>query len=97
MDFGLSDEQRMITEVTRAFVDAELTPHVSPFNEALTLPSVRGTLDLADPQSLAAIEAEIARQATMLGYLDTFWAFSATALVVLPLIALVRWKRAQAK
>lgn len=27
MDFGLSDEQRMIAEVTRAFVDAELTPH----------------------------------------------------------------------
>jgi hypothetical protein len=31
----------------------------------------------------------------MLGYLDSFWAYSATALVVLPLIALVRWKRAQ--
>ena len=27
MDFGLSDEQRMIAEVTRAFVDAELVPH----------------------------------------------------------------------
>lgn len=27
MDFGLSDEQRMIAEVTRAFVDAELAPH----------------------------------------------------------------------
>jgi hypothetical protein len=29
----------------------------------------------------------------MLGYLDSFWAFSATALIVLPLILLVRWKR----
>jgi acyl-CoA dehydrogenase len=27
MDFGLSDEQRMIADVTRAFVDAELAPH----------------------------------------------------------------------
>ena len=72
---------------------AELSPSVSPYNEALSLPWVRGTLDLADLQSLAAIEAEIARQASMIGYLDSFWAFSATALLVLPLILLVRWKR----
>ena len=71
----------------------ELTPNVSPYNEALALPWVRGPLDLADPQSLAVVEAEIARQASMIGYLDSFWAYSATALVVLPLILLVRWKR----
>jgi DHA2 family multidrug resistance protein len=71
----------------------ELTPNVSPYNEALALPWVRGNLDLADPQSLATLEAEIARQASMLGYLDSFWVYSATALVVLPLILLVRWKR----
>ena len=29
----------------------------------------------------------------MIGYLGSFWAFSPTALVVLPLILLVRWKR----
>jgi DHA2 family multidrug resistance protein len=72
---------------------AELSPHVSPYNESLSLPWVRGPMDLADQQSLAAIEAEIARQASMIGYLDSFWAFSATALAVLPLILLVRWKR----
>ena len=72
---------------------AELSPNVSRYNEALALPWVRGSLDLADPQSLGAIEREIARQASMLGYLDSFWAFSATALAVLPLILLVRWKR----
>ncbi len=27
MDFALSDEQRMIVETTRAFVEAELFPH----------------------------------------------------------------------
>jgi DHA2 family multidrug resistance protein len=72
---------------------SELSPNVSRYNEALALPWVRGGLDLGDAQSLAAIETEIARQASMLGYLDSFWAFSATALVVLPLILLVRWKR----
>ena len=72
---------------------AELTPNVSRYNEALNLPWVRGGLDLADPGSLAMLEAEIRRQAAMVGYLDSFWAFSATALVVLPLVLLVRWKR----
>jgi DHA2 family multidrug resistance protein len=72
---------------------AELTPQVSRYNEAASLPWVKGTFDLADPQSLAALEAEIRRQASMIGYLDTFWAFAATALLVLPLVLLVRWKR----
>ena len=72
---------------------AELSANVSRYNEALSLPWVRGALDLGDPQSLAAMQDEVARQASMIGYLDSFWAFAATALVVLPLILLVRWKR----
>jgi DHA2 family multidrug resistance protein len=82
----------LVVHMTQAS-HAQLTPNVSRYNEALTLPWVRGPVDLADPQSLAALEAEIARQSAMIGYLDSFWAFSATALVVLPLILLVRWKR----
>jgi DHA2 family multidrug resistance protein len=82
----------LVVHMTQAS-HSELSPNISPYNEALSLPWVRGSLDLADPQSLAAMEAEIARQASMIGYLDSFWAFAATALVVLPLILLVRWKR----
>jgi MFS transporter, DHA2 family, multidrug resistance protein len=82
----------LVVHMTQAS-HAELSPNVSRYNEALSLPWVRGNLDLADPQSLAAIEAEIARQSSMIGHLDSFWAFAATALVVLPLILLVRWKR----
>lgn len=66
---------------------AELTQHVSPYNEAMSLPWVTGSYDLN------AIQAEIARQASMIGYLDSFWAFALTGLVVLPLVLLVRWKR----
>jgi DHA2 family multidrug resistance protein len=82
----------LVVHMTQAS-HAQLSPNVSRYNEALTLPWVRGSIDLADPQSLAALETEIARQSAMIGYLDSFWAFSATALVVLPLILLVRWKR----
>jgi hypothetical protein len=35
----------------------------------------------------------VARQAAMIGYLDSFVFFIATALAVLPLVLLVRWKR----
>ncbi len=65
---------------------AELTQHVSPYNEAMSLPWVTGSYDLN------AMQAEIARQAAMIGYLDSFWAFALTGLVVLPLVLLVRWK-----
>ena len=82
----------LVVRMTQAS-HAELSQHVSPYNEALSLPWVRGTLDLADPASLAGVQAEIARQASMIGYLDSFLAFSATALLVLPLILLVRWNR----
>jgi DHA2 family multidrug resistance protein len=82
----------LVVHMTQA-THSELSPNISRYNEALSLPWVRGTLDLGDPQSLAAIQTEIARQSSMIGYLDSFWAFSATALVVLPLILLVRWKR----
>jgi hypothetical protein len=53
----------------------------------MSLPWVIGSHDMN------TIQAEIARQASMIGYLDSFWAFALTGLVVLPLILLVRWKR----
>jgi DHA2 family multidrug resistance protein len=82
----------LVVRLTQAH-HAELVPHISPYNEALGMPWVTGAWDLRDPQMLAALESEIGRQASMLGYLDGFWFFSATALVVLPLILFVRWKR----
>jgi MFS transporter, DHA2 family, multidrug resistance protein len=82
----------LVVRLTQAH-HAELVPHISPYNEPLGMPWVTGAWDLRDPQMLAALESEIGRQASMLGYLDGFWFFSATALAVLPLILFVRWKR----
>ena len=72
---------------------AELAPAVSPYNEALSLPWVTGGWNVHDPAGLAALGREVARQAAMIGYLDSFVFFIATALAVLPLVLLVRWKR----
>jgi DHA2 family multidrug resistance protein len=71
----------------------ELAPAVSPYNEALSTPSLAGGWSAADPQGLAALAREVARQAAMIGYIDAFVFFVATALAVLPLVLLVRWKR----
>jgi MFS transporter, DHA2 family, multidrug resistance protein len=72
---------------------AELAPAVSPYNEALGMPWVTGGWNVHDPAGLAAVAREIARQAAMLGYIDAFVFYVATALVVLPLVLLVRWTR----
>ncbi len=70
---------------------AEMVPRISPYTEALSMPWVLGAWRLDDPASLAALSREMARQASMIGYIDAFLFFSLTSLVVLPLIALVRW------
>lgn len=72
---------------------AEIAPAVSPYNEALSMPWVAGGWSASSPEGLAALGREVARQAAMLGYIDAFVFFIATALAVLPLVLLVRWKR----
>ena len=39
--------------------------------------------------------AVTSRQAAMIGYIDSFWFYTFTALAVLPLVLLVRWKRSR--
>jgi len=72
---------------------AEMVERVSPFNESLGLPWVRGAWNVESARGLASLAREIERQSAMIGYLDSFYFFSLTALVVLPLVLLVRWKR----
>jgi DHA2 family multidrug resistance protein len=72
---------------------AELAPAVSPYNEALSMPWVTGGWNVHDAPGLAALAREVARQSAMIGYIDAFVFFIATALVVLPLVLFVRWKR----
>jgi MFS transporter, DHA2 family, multidrug resistance protein len=69
---------------------AGLTEHVSEFNEVWSLPWVTGAWRLDSVVSLAALSGELTRQASMIGYINSFYFFSATALMVLPLILLVR-------
>jgi len=71
---------------------ADLAQHLTPYTEALKMPWVTGAWNLSEPKGLAALSAEMARQAQLIGYLDALVFFIATSLIVLPLVLLVRLK-----
>jgi len=72
---------------------AELTERVTPYGAAASMPWVSGAWNLEESSGLAALSREMARQASMIGYLDAFVFFIATSLAVLPLVLLIRVKR----
>ena len=65
-----------------------LAEFVSPYNEALT------TIDIAGAAGLAALGGEVGRQAAILGYLNAFTAYTCVSLAALPLVLLLRIRRA---
>ena len=72
---------------------AEMSALVTPYNEALRLPWVMGNWRIDTTPGLAALGREIARQSAMIGYIDAFYFFIFTSLVVLPLLLFVRWRK----
>ena len=72
---------------------AEMTRHVSPLNENLDLPWVGGNFSAASAEGLGQLSGEIGRQAAMIGYINSFYLFTATAFTFIPLVLLVRWKK----
>ena len=72
---------------------SDLSEFVSPFNEALKYPWARGLWSMENTAGLAALSTEIQRQSTMIGYINAFYFYAATAAFVLPLVFLVRWRR----
>jgi len=72
---------------------AELAERVTPYSDAFTMPWISGAWNLHQARGLASVSREMARQATMIGYLDAFVFFIVTSLVVLPLVFLIKLKR----
>ena len=68
---------------------ATLTEHISRMNEMVRHPAA-GALDLGSLGGLAAIEGEITRQATMIGYLNNFHLITLLSVAIMPLILLFR-------
>ncbi|MGE4221349.1 MAG: DHA2 family efflux MFS transporter permease subunit, partial [Alphaproteobacteria bacterium] len=72
---------------------SELSPNLSVFNGMLAYPGVTGGWALGTLPQLAGLEAEIGRQALMIGYQNAFLTYAAVAAAVLPLLLLIRPSR----
>jgi len=68
---------------------SSLAAHVTPFNRALQDPALHSFWNLHSASGLAALNAEVGRQAAMIAYIDDFKALMLLTLAMLPLIWLL--------
>ena len=62
---------------------------ITPFNPALTLPSVSGAWNFETVAGLAKVANEIGRQSAMIGYLNAFMMYTATSALAVVLALMV--------
>jgi DHA2 family multidrug resistance protein len=72
---------------------AEMAAQVSTLNPLYQAPLLPPSWSLGDPAGLAAIDAEIVRQATMIAYLNDFVLLTYTPLIAIPLLFFFRSDR----
>ena len=67
-----------------------ISEHISPFNEAFRLSSVAGGWNIDTLDGVARAGREVARQASMIGYINAFYLFSAVSFAIVPFIFLLK-------
>ena len=72
---------------------AEMVEVLNPFNERLDFESIVGGWQLGHAQGLAAFSREVGRQASMIGYINAYYAYALLAMAVLPLVFLAKRPR----
>ena len=72
---------------------AELREKVTPFNRNFQTPAIKDLWDIETVQGLASLSSEITRQATMIGYLNSFAFFAITAVIGMPLVLLFKRRK----
>jgi MFS transporter, DHA2 family, multidrug resistance protein len=73
---------------------AEMSEFASPMNEALDYQfSFNSIYSLDSARALAGLSNEIARQAVMIGYLNTFLLFAATSFAAIPILFFFRMRK----
>lgn len=85
---GISAVTAILVQNTQ-IVHAALAAHVTPFNPALHAPVLQHYWNLGSAAGLAALNAEVTRQAAMIAYLDDFKAIMVATLVLIPLVLLI--------
>lgn len=70
---------------------SELVQWINPFGDRMRLATAANGWNIDDAAGLASIADEVTRQATTIGYINSFNLFLWTSLIVYPLIALIVW------
>jgi DHA2 family multidrug resistance protein len=85
-----------VAEVVRATGAnySRMMEFISPFNRTLSLPSAMGTWTVETMSGLATLAKEINRQASLIGYLNAFWMYTAASAIAIPLVFIVRRPKA---
>ncbi len=92
---GISAVQALLTHNTQV-LHAALAEHVTPYNPLLQAPAVAERFAVATQAGLAALNAEITRQAAMIAFIDDFKLMMVVTLASLPLLLLIRAGRPRA-
>jgi DHA2 family multidrug resistance protein len=69
---------------------ARLSESIGSLNKLLAFPGVLGGWDPSTVTGLASLSKEVNRQATMIGYLNTFLVYTIVAVATIPLVLLIR-------
>lgn len=72
---------------------ARLIEHITPFSESFRHIALPDAWNLADLSSLAALDAEVTRQASLIAYIDDFRWLTVFVVASIPLLLLVRMPR----
>ena len=72
---------------------ADLSGFVPGFGDSNTIMALRGVPMPTDTGAYMRLSGEIARQSSMIGYINAFYIYSVTAFAIIPLITLVRLPR----
>ena len=83
-----------VTEIVRSTTMnySRMTELVSPYNRALSVPSLMGGWSTETLQGLARLSKEIDRQAAMIGYLNAFGLYMAASAIAILFVLLAKGK-----
>src|SRR6266700_187186 len=92
---GISILEALLVQNTQA-VHSRLVEHLRPDNPLAKAPFLGMPFSLTNPTGLAALNAEVTRQAAMVAYIDDFALMMLVVLLSMPFLLLVRRPRAAA-
>jgi DHA2 family multidrug resistance protein len=91
---GISIFEAVLARNTQ-IVHSRLIEHLRPDNPMAQVPHLHAPYSLSSPAGIAALNAEVTRQASMVAYIDVFMLMMLIVVVTIPLLLLIRTRAAQ--